>query len=418
MRLSKHLFQTFSLTIDGVAQHLISYYKVEDVENGRLRSPSSLPEFASLDISPQYLDKTHFRNPPKVDFDSDGVPRYRGEADDIDTLPPAPSMLTATLSSSVIVKDGRATDNLSTGSKRPKQPFAPYSLSKRRPGRTLPKGSRDVQHSSMSNRVSPTTHINCLDADSFPYQFMDMQGCPSDPIASQFQSGFGVPGDSPYKHMPQSSSAGSGAYDGQGGTVGNWEQPVIHLTGQKVVAIPSSPVPSSSMTIGSTSIYSEDPQSQPTVKDPDPLSRHKIIVFDHLQNAKSLEDIHLLIRDLVHRTGDSKYEELLKSALQERPDIPEPGLETALERRKNKQERPLFACVLCRAVLATNDNLKSELPVQFSCLIFNKTLKDHYRSHLKWDAFPCQRCGEFFHTAATLDRHTIAERCVEIETSR
>ena len=49
------MLQTFSLTIGGVAQHLISYYKIEDVEQGRLRSPSSLPELASLTISPALL---------------------------------------------------------------------------------------------------------------------------------------------------------------------------------------------------------------------------------------------------------------------------------------------------------------------------------------------------------------------------
>ncbi|KAF9265002.1 hypothetical protein L218DRAFT_1076007 [Marasmius fiardii PR-910] len=76
--------KTFSLTIGGVAQHLISYYRVEDVENGRLRSPSSLPELASLSISPEYLDKTHFRNPPKVEIGPDGIPHYRGEADDVE----------------------------------------------------------------------------------------------------------------------------------------------------------------------------------------------------------------------------------------------------------------------------------------------------------------------------------------------
>ena len=60
---------------------------MEDVEQGRLRSPSTLPELASLDISPEYLDKTHFRNPPKVEIGVDGIPRYRGEADDIETSP-------------------------------------------------------------------------------------------------------------------------------------------------------------------------------------------------------------------------------------------------------------------------------------------------------------------------------------------
>ena len=77
-------YKTFSLTIAGVSQHLISYYRVEDVENGRLRSPSSLPELATLEISPEYLDKTHFRQPPRVEYGPDGVPRYRGEADDPD----------------------------------------------------------------------------------------------------------------------------------------------------------------------------------------------------------------------------------------------------------------------------------------------------------------------------------------------
>ncbi|KAG2364766.1 Gti1/Pac2 family-domain-containing protein [Suillus spraguei] len=100
--------KTFSLTIGGVSQHLISYYKVEDVEQGRLRSPSSLPELASLDISPEYLDKTHFRNPPKVEIGVDGVPRYRGEADDIESTP---SMITAPLSSGLpLLTDGRITD--------------------------------------------------------------------------------------------------------------------------------------------------------------------------------------------------------------------------------------------------------------------------------------------------------------------
>ncbi|EUC64513.1 cAMP-independent regulatory protein pac2, putative [Rhizoctonia solani AG-3 Rhs1AP] len=92
--------KTFSLTVNGSTQHLISYYKVADVEEGRLRTPSSLPELSVLDISPEYLDKTHFRCPPKVEVDADGVPRYRGEADDPDSpvrtavhQPPQPTHL-------------------------------------------------------------------------------------------------------------------------------------------------------------------------------------------------------------------------------------------------------------------------------------------------------------------------------------
>lgn len=44
---------------------------------GRLRTPSSLPELAALEISPDYLEKTHFRVPPRVEYDAEGIPRYR-----------------------------------------------------------------------------------------------------------------------------------------------------------------------------------------------------------------------------------------------------------------------------------------------------------------------------------------------------
>jgi hypothetical protein len=76
--------QTFSLTIAGVSQHLISYYKPADVESGRLRTPSSVPELAALEIAAEYLDKTHFRIPPRIDVGRDGRMRYVGEAEDED----------------------------------------------------------------------------------------------------------------------------------------------------------------------------------------------------------------------------------------------------------------------------------------------------------------------------------------------
>ncbi|CAG7850880.1 SubName: Full=Related to S.pombe pac2 protein {ECO:0000313/EMBL:CCA68276.1} [Serendipita indica DSM 11827] len=106
--------KTFSLTIGGVSQHLISYYRVADVENGRLRSPSSLPELATLEISPEYLDKTHFRQPPRVEVGPDGIPRYRGEADD----PELSGVLRGT------EKTGRRFDPYSSTSapKKPKKP--------------------------------------------------------------------------------------------------------------------------------------------------------------------------------------------------------------------------------------------------------------------------------------------------------
>ncbi|KAG6836637.1 hypothetical protein H0H93_005664 [Arthromyces matolae] len=115
--------KTFSLTIGGVSQHLISYYKIEDVQNGRLRPPSSLPELASLDISPEYLDKTHFRNPPKVEVGADGIPRYRGEADDIDSSPPLTAAVLST--APVHLADMRPPD--ASNSNRRGKRFEPYN---------------------------------------------------------------------------------------------------------------------------------------------------------------------------------------------------------------------------------------------------------------------------------------------------
>ncbi|KAJ7177315.1 Gti1/Pac2 family-domain-containing protein [Mycena crocata] len=73
----------FSVTLPGGVQHLISYYKISDVTSGRLRCPSSLPELASLDISPALLARVNFRYLPKIETGSDGIPHYRGEADEV-----------------------------------------------------------------------------------------------------------------------------------------------------------------------------------------------------------------------------------------------------------------------------------------------------------------------------------------------
>ncbi|ORY31979.1 Gti1/Pac2 family-domain-containing protein [Naematelia encephala] len=69
--------KTMSVTVNGFAQHMISYYTVEDVLAGKLRSPSTIPELAALEISPEYLHKANFRFPPMVEIGPDGIPRYR-----------------------------------------------------------------------------------------------------------------------------------------------------------------------------------------------------------------------------------------------------------------------------------------------------------------------------------------------------
>ncbi|KAG0311820.1 hypothetical protein BGZ99_009885, partial [Dissophora globulifera] len=59
--------KTMSIVVNGVSQHMISYYSKEDVLSGNLRTPSSVPELAGLEISPEFLMKQNFRIPPTVE---------------------------------------------------------------------------------------------------------------------------------------------------------------------------------------------------------------------------------------------------------------------------------------------------------------------------------------------------------------
>ncbi|KAJ2963658.1 hypothetical protein NQZ79_g1350 [Umbelopsis isabellina] len=63
--------KSMSIKINGVSQHLISYYYPEEVENGTLRTPSAVPELAELEISPEFLREENFRVPPMVEPTSD-----------------------------------------------------------------------------------------------------------------------------------------------------------------------------------------------------------------------------------------------------------------------------------------------------------------------------------------------------------
>ena len=196
-------YQTFSLTIGGVSQHLISYYKVEDVEQGRLRSPSSLPELASLDISPEYLDKTHFRNPPKVEIGVDGVPRYRGEADDIESVP---SMLSAPLSSGLpLLTDGRITEG-----KRGTR-YNPYTTGSgkrsRKSKNTQPESASPTDHHE-SSLPSPSTPSTAQPPPASAYPDQAVSSLPAQPHYSPYPSPsyYGVPGYSA-AHPPVYSSS-------------------------------------------------------------------------------------------------------------------------------------------------------------------------------------------------------------------
>lgn len=48
--------------------NLTGFQTIEDVVAGRLRSPSSLMELSSLEISPRLLQTKNFRLPPLLDI--------------------------------------------------------------------------------------------------------------------------------------------------------------------------------------------------------------------------------------------------------------------------------------------------------------------------------------------------------------
>jgi len=211
--------KTFSLSIGGVAQHLISYYKVEDVEQGRLRTPSSLPELAALEISPEYLDKTHFRVPPRVEYDSDGVPRYRGEADEPESptlglgdLPPVPSV-------------ENASTLAAAKSKRGQKRYEPYGDSPTKARRKKP-GSADDPRSEVdqsqtqptdspltSSSSPPTSPVAPGGYDSFYPAYNSVPGHTGNYVS--LPAGYYPSGSAPYPSYPPPRSDPHAAYPAQ-----------------------------------------------------------------------------------------------------------------------------------------------------------------------------------------------------------
>jgi hypothetical protein len=55
--------KSMSLVVDGVQQHIISYYSKEDVLSNRLETPSSIVELSSLEVSPGLSLRQNFRTP-------------------------------------------------------------------------------------------------------------------------------------------------------------------------------------------------------------------------------------------------------------------------------------------------------------------------------------------------------------------
>ncbi|KZO97404.1 hypothetical protein CALVIDRAFT_563179 [Calocera viscosa TUFC12733] len=70
--------------------HIISYYKPEDVIEGRLLPISKLAIFQGMEPSHEWLDRTQLGYPPKIEHDAYGRRVYLGEADD-EPVPNSPS---------------------------------------------------------------------------------------------------------------------------------------------------------------------------------------------------------------------------------------------------------------------------------------------------------------------------------------
>lgn len=55
--------KSMSVVVNGVQQHLISYYNKDDVFKNKFQTPSDVPELSALEISAELLDGQNFRIP-------------------------------------------------------------------------------------------------------------------------------------------------------------------------------------------------------------------------------------------------------------------------------------------------------------------------------------------------------------------
>ncbi|EPX71340.1 gluconate transporter inducer Gti1 [Schizosaccharomyces octosporus yFS286] len=89
--------KTISLTINGQLHHLISYYTAEDVLSGKLKTPSSMPLFRQLPISPELLESKNFRIPPLVEAaESEKISYWNSVSSSCDTQQQQPTSLALT----------------------------------------------------------------------------------------------------------------------------------------------------------------------------------------------------------------------------------------------------------------------------------------------------------------------------------
>ena len=130
-------------------------------------------------ISPEYLDKTHFRQVPKIEVGPDGIPRYRGEAEELGP-----------------VSQSRAASSSSKGAHR-YDPYAGAPSSAKKPAnngrRPKPPATRQS-----STGVTPTPPVSY------------------DPYAPYYGMGFGYYGEGAYPNYHSYMSYYHGVYGHQG----------------------------------------------------------------------------------------------------------------------------------------------------------------------------------------------------------
>ena len=55
--------KTMSVSINGISHHMVSYYKVDDVKNGKLQRPLADPRLQNISVRPELYLKQNFRAP-------------------------------------------------------------------------------------------------------------------------------------------------------------------------------------------------------------------------------------------------------------------------------------------------------------------------------------------------------------------
>jgi len=130
----------------------------------------------------------------------------------------------------------------------------------------------------------------------------------------------------------------------------------------------------------------------------DPGHDSKYIVHRVLVDSRTRDEAERRVRELTRGSHDAHCVEEFQAALNRRPRVSQRGLEKSNNRRKTERR---FSCILCTTTVTTNDNLQN-----------------HYRSHLIFNEFACERCKRYFRTTSILNRHqNEAQQCLVLHSA-